>query len=350
MTGGEWGIDGMQLFGSDITGIDIGAGSVKFVRIAGGRRPKLLSAGLLELPPAAEQADQAAALRVFLAGKKIGKRVVTMLPGARLTIRHLTLPKMPLPELSEAVRWESKRHLSYPLDEAVIEFLIQGEKREGAGDKYDLLFVAAERSAVNGLLLPFEQAGIAVEALDAHPLALRNLCRLRGEPADANVLVADLGAGGTEINIFQGGELLFSRSVEIGGISATLAMADELGLSQNEAEAIKRQTNVATVPDNDRPAAILRKGLDSMLREIRRSAEYFKTLFRGRAVDRFVLTGGGALMPGIREYFSRSLAGPVELDSPFAALAVPAAVAAEFGPVAPRFSAAVGAALRKTSR
>ncbi|MDH4163659.1 MAG: type IV pilus assembly protein PilM [Nitrospirota bacterium] len=338
----------MHLFGTDITAIDVGAGSVKFVRISGGKRPELLAAGLLELPLEPEKReDTAAALRLFLAGKKTGKRVVTMLPGARLAIRQLTLPKMPLPELNEAVRWESKRQLSYPLDEAVIEFLIQGEKREGAVDKYDVLFVAAERSAVYDHLAPFERAGIKVEAVDAHPLALRNGFRLRDEPEDANVLLADLGAGNTEINVFRAGRLLFSRCIETGGIDATRAMADGLGVNADEAEAIKLQTNVAVAPDNDQAAAIMRKGLDSMLREIRRSAEYFRTAFRERAVEKFLLTGGGALTPGVAEYFSRSLAGVVELDAPFARLSVPAKVAAEFGPAAPRFAAAVGAALRK---
>ncbi len=42
----------MGLFSNDITGIDIGAGSIKVVRIArGGNRPKLLSAALVELSP-----------------------------------------------------------------------------------------------------------------------------------------------------------------------------------------------------------------------------------------------------------------------------------------------------------
>jgi type IV pilus assembly protein PilM len=112
----------MGLFGrKDITGIDIGAGSIKVVRIArGGMRPKLLSAGLVEFPlDTAKTNSVTADLKYLVSGKKIGeKNILTLMPGKHLTIRSLTLPKMPQSELREAVRWESKRHISYPLDAA----------------------------------------------------------------------------------------------------------------------------------------------------------------------------------------------------------------------------------------
>ena len=340
----------MGLFSNDITGIDIGAGSIKVVRIAkSGKRPKLLSAVLVEFPPDPDQTMSISTdLRHLQAGKKIGSsNIVTLMPGKHLTIRSLTLPKMPLSELREAVRWESKRHISYPVDAAQIEYLIVDEKREGAVEKYDLVMVAAERGKVLEHLMPFQEAKIKVSAVDANALSLRNVLRFREIPVDANTLVVDLGAGKTEINIFKGGTLRFSRCIESGGLDMTRAIADTLGIGLQEAEDKKRTLNVLTPAGQDKAIEVVQSRLDGLLMEIRRSVEYYKTTFREKNVESMILSGGVSLMQGTAEYCEQSLEHGVEIDQPFDCLSCKKNILEEFGPVAPRFSAAIGLALRK---
>jgi type IV pilus assembly protein PilM len=335
---------------NDITGIDIGAGAVKIVRIArSGKRPKLLSAGLVDIPPDQPSASGISANLGYLLSKKLvgRKNIVTLLPGKDLTIRSMTLPKMPLAELHEAVRWEAKRHVSYPLETALVEYLITGERHEGTVDKYDILMVAAERGTVVEHLSPFREAGITVTAVDANALALRNVLHLREKPSDENYLVVDMGAGKTEINIFKGGVLRFSRCIESGGIDMTRAVADSLAIGLGDAETLKQKTDVLSPAEDDKAAVAVKARLDILLMEIRRSVEYYKTTFREKGVNRTVLTGGVSLTQGIQEYFTQSLESPVELDQPFAGLTVGQDTLEEFGPQALRFSAAVGLALRR---
>jgi type IV pilus assembly protein PilM len=340
----------MGLFSNDITGIDIGAGSIKVVRIAkSGKRPKLLSAALVEFPPDPAQAMSISSdLHQLQAGKKIGSgNIVTLMPGKLLTIRSLTLPKMPLNELREAVRWEAKRHISYPVDAAQIEYLIVGEKREGAVEKYDLVMVASEREKVLEHLMPFQEAKINVSAVDANALSLRNVLRFREIPVDANTLVVDLGAAKTEINIFKGYILRFSRCIESGGQDMTSAIADTLGIGLQEAEDRKRALNVLAPAGQDKAIVAVQSRLDGLLMEIRRSVEYYKTTFREKNLESMVLSGGVSLMQGTAEYCEQALEHGVELDRPFDCLSCKESMLEEFGPVAPRFSAAIGLALRK---
>ena len=340
----------MGLFGSnEITGIDIGAGSIKVVRIAlSGKRPKLLSAGIAELPPGIGKDATGTGLRYLLSEKKIDRtNAVTQMPGKDLTIRSFTLPKMPLTELSEAVRWEAKRHISYPLDTALVEYLIAGEKNEGTVSKYDIVMVAAERSKVVEHLTPLTEAHIKVTAVDANALALRNVFHLLEKPADVNTVVVDIGAGKTEIDIFKGGMLRFSRCLEIGGLAMTKVVSESLGIGLQEAEEMKRTMNVLSSPEQDLAIGAVRTLLDGLLLEIRRSVDYYKTTFREQGVEGTLLTGGVSLMQGLKEYFVQSLEGAVELDRPFEGLSLKKNILDEFGPMAPRFSAAVGLALRK---
>lgn len=341
----------MGIFGSHtITGIDVGAGSIKIVRIAGGRKPRLLSAGIVEFPLDKSEAPGVSTdIRFLFSGRKFrSRRVITLLPGKHLTIRALSMPKMPPDELAEAVRWESKRHISYPLDAALVEYLVTGERREGAVEKCDVLLVAAERKAVGDFLTPFQEAGVAVAAVDANPLALRNGLRLRSKPGRANTLIVDLGAGKTEINIFQGDALRFSRCIETGGLEMTRAVSEQTGIEIHEAENKKQRVNILAPPEQNPAVAAVRGVVDGILLEVRRSIDYYKLTFREQAVDRLVLTGGVALMAGFKDYVSRTLGIPAELDSPFEELVVRRnAISQDIRALSPRFSAAVGAALRK---
>ncbi len=339
----------MGLFGTnEMTGVDVGAGSIKVVRIKPGKRPQMLTAGMVELPTDASGVSAGTNLRYLLSENKIGRtKVIAQMPGKDLTIRSLALPKMPHRELREAVRWEAKRHISYSLDTALVEYLITGEKREGTVDKYDILMVAAEESRIKEHLAPFSEAGIKVAAVDANALALRNVLRLREQTAMADTLVVDMGAGKTEINILKAGILRFSRCLETGGSDMTRVVADHLGIGLRDAEALKRSSDVAASTDPDKTVAVIISRLDALLMEIRRSVEYYKTAFREKGVERAIMTGGAAQMKGLPEYFSQSLGLPVELLDPFGELTCSDALREEFGPLAPRFSAAVGLALRQ---
>ncbi len=270
------------------------------------------------------------------------------MPGKHLTIRPLTLPKMPLNELREAVRWEAKRHISYPVDSAQIEYLIVGERLEGVVEKYDIVMVAAERAKVLEQIAPFNEAKIKVSAVDANALALRNVLRIREMPVDENTLVVDLGAGKTEINIFKGGMLRFSRCIESGGLDMTRAIAEALGIGFQEAEDKKRALNILMPAEQDQAIAAVQPRVDGLLMEIRRSVEYYKTTFREKNVEGMILSGGVSLMQRAQGlYCAQSLEGTVEIDRPFDGLTCKTRMLDEFGPVAPRFSAAIGLALRK---
>lgn len=127
----------------------------------------------------------------------------------------------------------------------------------------------------------------------------------------------------------------------------TRAVAEALGLGLTEAEELKRSRDLLTSAENDRAGAAVRVLTDTLLMEIRRSVDYYKTTFREKDVDGALLTGGVSLMRGLGEYCAQALELQVELDQPFDGLSCKETLIEEFGPVASRFSAAIGLALRK---
>jgi type IV pilus assembly protein PilM len=124
-------------------------------------------------------------------------------------------------------------------------------------------------------------------------------------------------------------------------------VSDALGIGLDEAEEMKRAMNVFTARDEDQAAAAVRTKLNGLLLEVRRSVEYYKTTAREKNVESAILTGGVSLMQGVRDYCARSLEGTLEIDQPFEGLSCDKGLLEEFGPIAPRFSAAIGLALRR---
>lgn len=340
--------------GGQVVGVDIGAGAVKVVRLSRGRnRVVLESAGLTEI--ASDQAFQPAwvseALRKLLSGAGIApKGLVTAVPGRDATIRSLLLPKMPREELREALRWEVKKHIHFPLEEAQLDYLVMREIDELGTKKYEVLLVAVEKETVRSHLEYFRGVG-EVRAVDLNALAVAEAYRWNhapeGPPEAENVMVVDIGAGKTEISLLKQGMLRFTRYVPSGGNAITEALQKtDPTMTFSQAETLKRTTEFDLLQGSGERIDALRPTLDRLIVEIQRSLDYYRAQFRERTLQEVVLTGGGSLLKGFREYLASYFDCPVKLDNPFAKIHVGRGMP-NLQEDLPRFSVALGLALRK---
>jgi Tfp pilus assembly PilM family ATPase len=88
--------------------------------------------------------------------------------------------------------------------------------------------------------------------------------------------------------------------------------------------------------------------LSEMATELRRSLDYYRSRAAGKNVDRVILCGGTASLPGLDKYLDQELQVPVQVASPFNGLSV---TSRQYDPshiqtIAPLFTVAVGLAAR----
>jgi len=290
-----------------LAGIEVGSSAVKFVRLrTGHRRVSIQQAGLVEYAEGDDREISRALATLVQEGGLQGQAVATVIWDRSLVARSVVLPKMPDDELAEAVRWEARKHLSFPVEEAVVDYLVTGEIHEGVADRLEVLFVGVPREAVLRLVRLLEGARLRVKAVDTNPLALRNACFLNmPTEADENTAIVDLGALRMEVAVFKGRHLKLSRTVEMGGEHLTRAIQEALHLGFQEAEALKRKLDVgpqASGGEMEAARAAVREVLDRMVLEVQRSLDFYKAQTREREIRRIVLTGGGALLKGIRQH------------------------------------------------
>ena len=352
-----------------LVGIDIGRSAVKTVQLKDDAQGiRLIYAGIKELPMSNGTGHEQVLIDTLVELLKAGgikkERVATVVSAKPPAIRYLTLPKMPKEELAEAVKWETKKLITTPLEELIIDFLILGEMEERGSKKYELLLVAADRQAVLNHLSIFKKAGVDVAVIDVNPLAIlktfKKGCKI-GEKE--NVIFVDIGAGQIDISIFKDGSLRFNRNIVGGGNEITKAIEKNLGFEYREAEELKRLYGLSdySKPQGnkvDRPlssdedgkrkvADSIKPVVDRIILEIQRSIDYYKAQFREGAVSKIILTGGVSLMPGLLEYFSMYFEIEVSMDNPFQNLRCDDDLVRDLILMAPRFSTSVGLALRR---
>lgn len=94
---------------------------------------------------------------------------------------------------------------------------------------------------INGI---FKKANLEIDGLVPITLAERNLILDTNEFND-NIMLLDIGAGNTEIGVFEGSEFIYTNTIPLGGDNITNDIALVLNISMDEADKLKRQYGLA---------------------------------------------------------------------------------------------------------
>jgi type IV pilus assembly protein PilM len=105
----------------------------------------------------------------------------------------------------------------------------------------------------------------------------------------------------------------------MGSNELTQLLAKSLNIGYNKAEAIKRKRGLILESDDTGEKnikEILLPLLDSIIREIKKTFRDFYTN-EGKEIEKIILGGGIALMPGLKDYLAGELQKEVEITNPF---------------------------------
>lgn len=110
----------------------------------------------------------------------------------------------------------------------------------------------ADKDYVRQLTGIFKKAGIDIDGMVPNTLAERNLVLDRNELTD-NIMLLDIGAGNTDIGVFEGNTFVYTNTIPLGGDNITNDIALVLNISDDEADKLKKQYGLAmrSFIDND---------------------------------------------------------------------------------------------------
>jgi cell division protein FtsA len=221
----------------------------------------------------------------------------------------------------------------------------------GSRLEVDLHIATCSGSALQSTVTCANRAGLEVTEAILESIAAAE-CTLSTDERELGVCLLDIGAHSSDLVVFFEGAVAHTASVPIGGAHFTNDLAIGLQMPVVQAEELKRQFGnavVTAVPQaaeieiaNPRPQRLPLRTIAEILEPRARELFYFvkESLRHGGVVDALgagcVLTGGGALLPGLLDVTESQLRVPARTGMPVRLSHMPGELAH------PSFSVAIG--------
>jgi len=335
-------------------GIDLGTGSIKVVELSNqGGSPRLVTYGFADVPLEEVKFDvHETAARTAATLAKIcdqshvqTRKCIAALPTFSVFSSVLTLPTMNEKEVGQALAYEAKKIVPMPIEEMILDWKLLGEIKSETGRKEKLvriLLTAAPKNLVKRYLDIFHQAKLELISLETEAFALgRSL--LGPDPGVA--LIVDVGALTSDLVIIENHVPILNRSIDVGGLTATKAVAQSLQIDQRRAEQFKRDVGVVTGSTSG-VAKVIEVTFAPMVNEIKYALSLFRTE-SVRPVEKMILTGGSAFLPHLTEYLESIFQIRVQVGDPWSGVSYPTELKPVLEDIGPRFATAIGLALRE---
>ena len=296
--------------------MDVGSSSIKIAEVAEARGgPRVLRTGGLPVPAGVvengfvHRTDVLGhAIREFtgpLPGKP--RRAVVSIPGRGVIIKRLRIRERNSRKLDDAIEFEAMDALPEDLDNVNIDYHVLGPSEEGSG--LEVLLVAGRKSLIENYVDLVETAGLVPAIVEVDHFALRAGGSVGvGGTADALVHV---GASSTTIHVPGGDAPGYTRELPMGGEQFTRSLAAKLGVSRDEAEAVKPDVPSAEV------AGLVNALCEEFAAKVGRGLALVGTLSGATGPRLVSLSGGCAPLPGLAPSLARALEAEVRVSGPF---------------------------------
>jgi type IV pilus assembly protein PilM len=338
-------------------GLDIGSSGVKLVQLKEKRGGFSLQAfGVAPLPPEAivdgalmNSAAIVQSIQELVAQQKVkAKEVAIGIRGHSVIIKKITVPRQSQEELDESIPFEAEQYIPFDVKDVNIDTQILTPEGDAAG-QMDVLLVAAKKDMINDYISVCAEAGLTATVVDVDAFAVQNAFEVNYDASGGTVVLINVGAAVTNINILSQGITTFTRDITMGGNAFTEEIQKQLTISYDEAEALKvggQGESDAVVPQE--VERVIQGVADQLAGEIQRSLDFYAATAADSRVSRVFLSGGTARIPALFRVIEARAGVPVEILNPFKNIEVdnrrfdPALILA----AAPSAAVGVGLALR----
>lgn len=335
-------------------GIDIGSSSIKVAELyESGGKLRLENAGEAMLPHDAI-VNKAISRRRVISGVLSNllselevreRKAVISVSGSGVMCKVIRVPGSFLGKRKnmdrEALRLV-KLHLSENLDGINYSYVpLEGE--EDDSEIYVMLAVAPKKM-VRSYKWTALCSGLFTKVVYVDSLALSEVREWgRDRYVNQKVMLVDIGASMTNMNVVRGGTPFVLADIPLGGSNVTFSMMERFGISYEEAEKRKRAIASSESEWGVETSGFMADFVSRLVREIR--AVLNKA---GDGVGCVILSGGCCEISGFKVLIEKTFGVPVEFSNPFKSVVFDES---RFDPeyldfIAPRMAVAVGLAAR----
>lgn len=256
-----------------------------------------------------------------LVPKKI-KRLASSVGGMQVASKEISSIMQTEAEMASSLLLEARKHIPLDGSETIVDYQILGDDPTES-DKVRVLLVATTRKLYETHQDFLREIEIKPGIIDIEALAVLNSYIIHSQLPDEGVAIfLNIGARKTTLGVFGRKDTFFSRELPVAGMHFTQELMDNYGLDYEEAEQVKKEQGLEPELKHKKQdtgsLAVSEKGtMEKLGDEINRSLRYFVKETGQSVFTHIVLTGGGAILPGLDNSLSNKFNLPIELYNPF---------------------------------
>ena len=296
-----------------ILGVDIGFDRIKIVQIdmKATPKPEITDYALMDLPTELRGTGLTAhteEMGTFLAEiiNKHGfsaKDVVFSIGGRNAFVRGITMPPMTDEEMRQAVIWDSAQYVPYENDTYYVDFAKYGDlDKEG---QQPVVLVASPKEVVDALVNVGESLNLNILKLDIDVLSTY---RAIGD-SYSDFILLDLGRNYSLMTIFQKGAPVAQRSIPAGAMSFAKIIAEKMQIPVADALDTLSEENLlgGDAPEDTSVRVALQEEVNELVKECRRTSDYYILNKKDASFTNLILTGSGAMLVGLADFMNEQL-------------------------------------------
>jgi type IV pilus assembly protein PilM len=309
-------------------------------------------------------------------GKFRGRDAILALPASTMFIQHLRMPKMEPDAMKKALPWELRGKLPIDPSHAQLRHIVAGDVYEGQEAKSEVIVMAAAKEMVNQFLAAAARAKLDVIGMNVEPKSIvdcfHQIYRRKSDEDQVTCFV-DIGCVASRAVIAADGQILFARTIPVGGDHFSRATATALSMKLEDAKILRvkiasdltqtmddprekpaapavpaapaatesvensfallgagiaqeRRHDLAKEPVNpaeDQTSSDIRRVTEACQEPLRRLVEelelcrrYYETTFPGKPVTRLIFVGGEARQKVLCQQIARQMSLAAQVGDP----------------------------------
>lgn len=296
---------------STFFGLDIGSNQVKVLqaeKVSQGFKV-IKSAAIVIQPTGLAETIK---LAIKEAGIKSTSEANVAFPESDVFTKIIDTPRLSEAELASSIQYEAEQYIPIPLEEVDLYHQILPDKIEDE-KLMKVLLIAVPKTRIQELMNLFDKIEIIPRSLETELFSLKRLL----EDSKKVQILANFGHKTTDLLILKYGVPSFTYSINIGGLALNKSLVNELSLTTPQAEEYKNTYGLREDLLEGKVAKILAPIVDEIISQINKAMIYLQQQGFNKAADELILSGGGALLPGLSSYLTNKLNLEVMIADPF---------------------------------
>ncbi len=313
--------------GASLIGLSIGASSVKLVELKKKKNTyELVRFGAVPLQEGAivnreivNNMQVADAIQTLITQvKPSSKEVCSSIGGSNVIIKTIQLTVTSVKELEDQVFWEAEQYIPFDINEVVLDYQVLGKN---TGENVEVILVAVKKSLIEAYMGCISDAKLKPRIIDAEYFALQNTFEVNYGVRPEGMLIVDVGASSSKMIACANGIPHLIKDSSYGGNQMTSDIQKALGVTFNDAEALKLSANIP-----QEISETIRNSIYTLAAEIKKSTDFYSASSMGPPLGGIMLTGGVMSIGGISQMVEELCGLPVQLLNPFQQITVASGV------------------------